>query len=82
MNGQRTQDITFVCALSVVSIAFATAIIAGDFGGVMREFEVSEVVVALSVSLMIVGFGIGPLILAPLVRLSTAYAFALANALL
>ena len=34
----------------------------------MKEFEVSEVVVALSVSLMIVGFGIGPLILAPLVR--------------
>ncbi|EIW51893.1 MFS general substrate transporter [Trametes versicolor FP-101664 SS1] len=61
--------ITFVCALSVVAIAFATAIIAGDFGGVMEEFQVSEVVVALSVSLMIIGFGIGPLILAPLSEL-------------
>ncbi|KAL7283861.1 hypothetical protein ACG7TL_003301 [Trametes sanguinea] len=40
-----------------------------DFGGVMEEFQVSEVVVALSVSLMIIGFGIGPLILAPLSEL-------------
>ncbi|RDX39687.1 hypothetical protein OH76DRAFT_1367272, partial [Lentinus brumalis] len=30
--------ITSVCAVSVVQIAFATAIIAGDFGGVMKEF--------------------------------------------
>ena len=55
--------------MSVVQIAFATAIIAGDFGDVMREFEVSEVVIALTVSLMIIGFGIGPLIMAPLVRI-------------
>ncbi|TFK91081.1 MFS general substrate transporter [Polyporus arcularius HHB13444] len=61
--------ITFVCAVSVVQIAFATAIIAGDFSGVMKEFHVSEVVVALTVSLMIVGFGVGPLILAPLSEL-------------
>lgn len=65
----RAIDITFVCAVSVVQIAFATAIVAGDFGGIMREFEVSEVVVALTVSLMIIGFGIGPLIMAPLVSI-------------
>ncbi|RDX39588.1 MFS general substrate transporter, partial [Lentinus brumalis] len=61
--------ITSVCAVSVVQIAFATAIIAGDFGGVMKEFDVSQVVVALIVSLMIVGFGVGPLILGPLSEL-------------
>ena len=58
-----------MCAVSVVQIAFATAIIAGDFGDVMAEFEVSEVVIALTVSLMIIGFGVGPLIMAPLVRI-------------
>ncbi|OBZ65999.1 hypothetical protein A0H81_14041 [Grifola frondosa] len=46
-------------------VAFATAIVAGDFSGIEKAFNVSEVVIALTVSLMIIGFGIGPLIMAP-----------------
>jgi hypothetical protein len=61
--------ITAVCALSVVSAAFGSAVVTGDFRGIEEEFGVSEVVVALSVSLMVVGFGLGPLAWSPLVRL-------------
>ncbi|TFK56897.1 MFS general substrate transporter [Heliocybe sulcata] len=61
--------LTMVVALSVVACAFGSAIVTGDFGDIEREFGVSEVVVALSVSLMVVGFGIGPLAWSPLSEL-------------
>ncbi|KAA1473236.1 MFS general substrate transporter [Dentipellis sp. KUC8613] len=53
----------------VVAVAFGTAIITGDFNDIQEEFHVSLTVVTLSVSLMLVGFGIGPLIWAPLSEL-------------
>lgn len=56
--------------MSVVAVAFASAVVTGDFGDIQDEFDVGEVVVALSVSLMVCGFGIGPLAWSPLVRLS------------
>lgn len=43
--------------MSVVSVAFGSAVVTGDFGGIEKEFGVGEVVTALSVSLMVVGFG-------------------------
>ncbi|KZT66127.1 MFS general substrate transporter [Daedalea quercina L-15889] len=58
--------ITGVCAIAVVAVAFASAVVTGDFGDVQDEFHVGEVVVALSVSLMVCGFGIGPLAWAPM----------------
>ena len=61
-------DITAVCAFSVVEVAFASAVITGDFEGVEAEFHVGEVVTALSVTLMVCGFGIGPLFWSPMVR--------------
>lgn len=56
--------------MSVVAVAFASAVVTGDFGDIQDEFDVGEVVVALSVSLMVCGFGIGPLAWSPLVRFS------------
>ena len=50
-------DITAVCAIAVVQVAFASAVITGDFRDIEAEFGVGEVVTALSVSLMVVGFG-------------------------
>ena len=50
-------DITGVAAMSVVAVAFASAVVTGDFGGIEEEFHVGEVVTALSVSLMVCGFG-------------------------
>ncbi|KAJ6562912.1 major facilitator superfamily domain-containing protein [Mycena sp. CBHHK59/15] len=61
--------ITLVAALAVVAVAFASAVVTGDFGDIEDEFGVSEVVTALSVSLMVVGFGIGPLAWSPLSEL-------------
>ncbi len=53
----------------MVSAAFASAVITGDFGGIMSEFHMGLVVCSLSVSLMVVGFGVGPLIWAPVSEL-------------
>ena len=61
-------DITAICAFSVVEVAFASAVITGDFKDVMEEFHMGDVVVALSVTLMVCGFGIGPLFWSPMVR--------------
>ncbi|KAJ6460766.1 MFS general substrate transporter [Mycena vitilis] len=61
--------ITFVSALAVVAVAFASAVVAGDFKDIEKEFGVGEVVSALTVSLMVVGFGIGPLAWSPLSEL-------------
>lgn len=49
--------ITGVVAMAVVQVAFASSVISGDFEDIESEFGVSHVVVALSVSLMVVGFG-------------------------
>ncbi|KAH9832884.1 MFS general substrate transporter [Rhodofomes roseus] len=61
--------LTGVCAMSVVAVAFASAVVTGDFTDIQDEFQVGEVVVALSVSLMVCGFGIGPLAWSPLSEL-------------
>ncbi|TBU45176.1 MFS general substrate transporter [Dichomitus squalens] len=61
--------LTAVCAMAVVQVAFASAVITGDFKDIESEFHVGEVVTALSVSLMVVGFGIGPLAWSPLSEL-------------
>lgn len=50
-------DLTGLVAMAVVCVAFGSAVITGDFKDIEEEFGVSEVVTALSVSLMVVGFG-------------------------
>ena len=50
-------DLTGLVAMAVVCVAFGSAVITGDFEDIEEEFGVSEVVTALSVSLMVVGFG-------------------------
>ncbi|KAI1795035.1 MFS general substrate transporter [Ganoderma leucocontextum] len=61
--------ITAIAALAVVQVAFASAVVTGDFKDIEDEFHVGEVVTALSVSLMVVGFGVGPLCWSPLSEL-------------
>ncbi|KAK0185633.1 MFS general substrate transporter [Armillaria mellea] len=61
--------LTLVSSLAVISVAFSSAVITGDFQGIEEEFQVGEVVTALSVSLMVCGFGLGPLIISPLSEL-------------
>lgn len=61
--------VTAVCAMSVIEVAFASAVVTGDFKDLMAEFHVGEVVIALSVTLMVCGFGVGPLLWSPLSEL-------------
>lgn len=56
-NCVPSSDITAVVAIAVVAVAFASAVVSGDFKDIEEEFHVGEVVTALSVSLMVVGFG-------------------------
>jgi hypothetical protein len=53
--------------MSVVEVAFASSVVTGDFDDLMRDFHMGLVVVSLSVSLMVCGFGIGPLVWSPIV---------------
>jgi hypothetical protein len=68
-------DITAVAAIAVVAVAFGSAVVTGDFKDIEEELHSGEVVVALSVSLMVVGFGLGPLMWSPLVSLKVALMF-------
>lgn len=58
--------------MSVVEVAFASAVITGYFEGIERQFHVGDVVASLSVSLMVAGFGLGPLFWSPVVSQALA----------
>ncbi|CAK7563681.1 MAG: Synaptic vesicle transporter SVOP [Sporothrix epigloea] len=57
---------TLVVSVTCFVVAFASSVITADIMGVAKEFDVSEEVVFLSISLFVVGFGVGPLAFAPL----------------
>ncbi|KAI0426219.1 major facilitator superfamily domain-containing protein [Xylaria sp. FL1042] len=58
--------ITMVVALTCFVVAFASSVVTPDINGVAEEFNVSEEVALLSITLFVVGFGVGPLAFAPL----------------
>ena len=57
---------TMVIAFTCFVVAFSSSVITADIGGTAREFGASEEVTLLSVSLFVVGFGVGPMAFAPL----------------
>lgn len=57
---------TMVVALTCFVVAFASAVVTANIPGVAEEFHVSEEVALLSISLFVVGFGVGPMVFAPL----------------
>ncbi|KAJ2894667.1 putative polyamine transporter 2 protein [Zalerion maritima] len=57
---------TMVVALTCFVVAFASSVITADISGVAEEFDVSEEVALVSISLFVVGFGVGPMVFAPL----------------
>ncbi len=57
---------TMVVAATCFVVAFASSVVTADIGGVAEEFGVSEEVALLSITLFVVGFGVGPMIFAPL----------------
>lgn len=52
---------TMVVAITCFVVAFASSVVTADIAGVQKEFNVSEEVALLSVTLFVVGFGIGPM---------------------
>lgn len=57
---------TMVVALTCFVVALASSIITADLIGVERQFNVSEEVALLTITVFVVGFGIGPMMFAPL----------------
>ncbi|KAF2455437.1 major facilitator superfamily domain-containing protein [Lineolata rhizophorae] len=57
---------TMVVAATCFVVAFNSAVVTADIEDVAETFHVSEEVALLSITLFVVGFGIGPMIFAPL----------------
>ncbi|KAK9470654.1 major facilitator superfamily domain-containing protein [Dipodascopsis tothii] len=57
---------TMVVAVLCFSVAFGSAVVTGDLEAVSAQFDVSMEVSILTVTLFVIGFGVGPLVFAPL----------------
>ncbi|CAG8980160.1 hypothetical protein HYALB_00007399 [Hymenoscyphus albidus] len=57
---------TMVVALTCFAVAFCSSVITADIVGMEEEFNRSEEVALVSISIFVVGFGIGPMVFAPL----------------
>lgn len=57
---------TMCVAVTCFVVAFASAVITADITGVAKEFDVSEEAALVTISVFVVGFGVGPMIFAPL----------------
>lgn len=58
--------ITVSSSILCLAVALGSSIITGDMGGPTREFETTQIITNLTVTCFVIGFGIGPLFLAPL----------------
>lgn len=57
---------TMVVAITCFVVAFASSVVTADLIGVRETFNVSEEVALLTITLFVVGFGVGPVVFAPL----------------
>ncbi|KUJ10716.1 MFS general substrate transporter [Mollisia scopiformis] len=57
---------TMVVAITCFVVAFCSSVVTADILGVEKEFHVSEEVGLLTITLFVVGFGVGPMVFAPL----------------
>ncbi|KAB5580058.1 major facilitator superfamily domain-containing protein [Coniochaeta sp. 2T2.1] len=57
---------TMVVAITCFVLAFASSVITSDIIGMTKEFGVSEEVGLVSITVFVVGFGVGPMVFAPL----------------
>lgn len=57
---------TMVVAATCFVVALNSSVITADIPGVMEAFDVSEELALVSISLFVVGFGVGPMVFAPL----------------
>ncbi|KAI8313047.1 putative MFS-type transporter [Colletotrichum sp. SAR11_59] len=57
---------TMVVALTCFVVAFCSSVITADIAGVAEEFHVSEEAALVSITVFVIGFGVGPMAFAPL----------------
>ncbi|TVY34192.1 putative MFS-type transporter [Lachnellula occidentalis] len=57
---------TMVVATTCFVVAFCSSVVTADMIGVEKEFGVVEEIALISISIFVVGFGIGPMVFAPL----------------
>ena len=57
---------TMVVAFTCFVVAFCSAVITADLEGVTRRFNVSLEVALLTITMFVLGFGIGPMVFAPM----------------
>ncbi|KAF2108691.1 major facilitator superfamily domain-containing protein [Lophiotrema nucula] len=57
---------TMCVALTCFVVAFNSAVVTADIEGVSETFHVSEEVSLLTITLFVIGFGVGPMVFAPL----------------
>lgn len=62
----RKWYVTMCVAITCFVVAFNSAVITADIAGVAEEFHVSEEVALLTITLFVVGFGVGPMAFAPM----------------
>ncbi|KAI9734027.1 MAG: hypothetical protein M1834_002684 [Cirrosporium novae-zelandiae] len=65
-SSRRKWSLTILAAASCFAISFASSAYTGGIQDIMTEFEVSNTIALLGVSLFVAGFAIGPLFWAPL----------------
>ncbi|EJU03367.1 MFS general substrate transporter [Dacryopinax primogenitus] len=76
---------TMVVAFTCFAVAFASSVITADLQGPADEFGVSYEVSLLSITVFVIGFGVGPLVFAPLSEMygrRPVYVFTLALAVI
>ncbi|KAM5442358.1 Synaptic vesicle transporter SVOP [Microsporum ferrugineum] len=56
---------TMVVSFTCFVVAFSSSVITSDLKGVMDEFDVSEEVALLTITLFVIGFGVGPMAFSP-----------------
>ncbi|KAM7202672.1 Major facilitator superfamily domain containing protein [Rhypophila sp. PSN 637] len=57
---------TMVVAITCFAVAFCSSVITADVGSVAKEFDVSYEAALVPITVFVVGFGVGPMIFAPL----------------
>ncbi|KKY23690.1 putative mfs multidrug transporter [Phaeomoniella chlamydospora] len=57
---------TMVVAFTCFVVAFNSAVITADLGGVSEDFNVSGEVALLTITMFVIGFGVGPMAFAPM----------------
>lgn len=59
-------SLTFLTAFSTLAVAFVSSAFSGGLSYIITEFQISEELSILGISLFVVGFAIGPLLWAPM----------------